>query len=447
MAIVEIRMPKMGESVVEGTILKWLKSVGDTVTEDESLLEVGTDKVDTEIPSPKAGTITEFLYNEGDVVEIGTPIAKIDTNSEEPETKPIPTPEKKGNTNNKKKEAKEASIPGIEQLNKIAKSTPTEGNANNGFYSPLVLSIAKKEGISIQELQNVKGSGLNNRVTKKDILGFITNKSNTPVITEEKVETTPNTTPISKPSPQKSPVAKSITGEYDIIEMSRMRQMIAERMLESTQIAPHVTSFVEADVTNVVYWRNRWKTHFKEKENVALTLTPIFIEAVIKALKDYPMMNVSVEGNKIYVKKDINIGIAVALPDGNLIVPVVHNADQYNLVGLTKKVNDLAKRARQNKLSPDELQGGTYTISNMGSFGNVMGTPILVQPQVGILALGAVQKKPAVIETPQGDTIGIRQMMFLSHSYDHRVVDGSLGGMFVRKVADYLDNFDLDRKI
>jgi len=246
---------------------------------------------------------------------------------------------------------------------------------------------------------------------------------------------------------EKSVMAKSITGAYDIIEMSRMRKMIASRMLESTQIAPHVTSFVEADVTNVVYWRNRWKTHFKEKENVALTLTPIFIEAVIKALKDYPMMNISVENDKIYVKKDINIGIAVALPDGNLIVPVIHNADQYNLVGLTKKVNDLAKRARYNKLKPDELQGGTYTISNMGSFGNVMGTPIIVQPQVGILALGAVQKKPAVIETPQGDTIGIRHMMFLSHSYDHRVVDGSLGGMFVKKVADYLDNYDLDRTI
>ena len=448
MAIVEIRMPKMGESVVEGTILKWLKSVGDTIAEDESLLEVGTDKVDTDIPSPKSGTITEIFFNEGDIVEIGKPIATIETEATD---KNNSTPEKEV-TSSETIQTKGVTIPGIDQLNNTSQTSSVE--INNGFYSPLVLNIAKKEGVSIQELNNILGRGLNNRVTKKDILSYIKNKLEIPSSKPAKIKeiqqinSDNNVTNSLKDSvDEKSVMAKSITGAYDIIEMSRMRKMIASRMLESTQIAPHVTSFVEADVTNVVYWRNRWKTHFKEKENVALTLTPIFIEAVIKALKDYPMMNISVENDKIYVKKDINIGIAVALPDGNLIVPVIHNADQYNLVGLTKKVNDLAKRARYNKLKPDELQGGTYTISNMGSFGNVMGTPIIVQPQVGILALGAVQKKPAVIETPQGDTIGIRHMMFLSHSYDHRVVDGSLGGMFVKKVADYLDNYDLDRTI
>ncbi len=442
MAIVEVRMPKMGESVIEGTILKWMKGVGDKINEDDSLLEVGTDKVDTEIPAPSDGVIKTLLYKEGDVVQVGLPIAEIETNGTVATPKPSPAidsaPIQKSNND----------IPGTELLQPITEvTTPVNLNgSNNGFFSPLVLNIAKNEDISFEELSKIAGSGKDGRVTKKDILSLVENKSNNVPITAQ-VETTKSI--ISSPATPVSSPAKSISGEHEIIEMGRMRQIIAKRMVESMQIAPHVTSFVEADVTNVVFWRNRLKTHFKEKEGVALTLTPLFIEAVVKSLKDYPMMNVSVDdsGSRIIVKKDINIGIAVALPSGDLIVPVIHNADRYNLVGLTTKVNDLARRAKQNQLSPDDLQGGTYTISNMGSFGNVMGTPILVQPQVGILALGAIQKKPAVIETDQGDTIGIRHMMYLSHTYDHRVVDGSLGGMFVRKVADYLEGFDLDREV
>jgi 2-oxoglutarate dehydrogenase E2 component (dihydrolipoamide succinyltransferase) len=300
--------------------------------------------------------------------------------------------------------------------------------------------MAKEEGVSLAELELLPGSGKDNRFTKKDMLAFLETKKSgaktttfAPIIEE-----------IPAPSAQ---VSYMSSGQDEIIEMDRMRKMIAQRMVESKRISPHVTSFVEADVTNLIYWRNRYKNEFKAKEGDALTLTPLFLEAVVKALKDYPMMNVSVDGDRIIVKKDINIGMAVALPSGNLIVPVIKQADRYNLVGLARKVNELAKKARENKLSPDDLAGGTYTVSNVGSFGNVMGTPILVQPQVGILALGAVRKKPAVIETPLGDTLGIRHMMFLSHSYDHRVVDGSLGGMFVRRVADYLEQFELERKI
>lgn len=324
---------------------------------------------------------------------------------------------------------------------------------NNGFYSPLVLNIAKKEGVGFDELTQVSGSGKEGRVTKKDILTYVQNRSSRPVeapkttVTPKIEENTQVTVPVVKEILPVEPATSSFSGEVEIQQMSRMRKIISERMLESQRVSATVSSFVEADVTNLVYWRNRWKQHFKEKEKAVLTLTPIFIEAVIKALKDYPMMNVSVVGDTIHIKKDINIGLAVALPDGNLVVPVIKNADQYNLVGLTKKMNDLAKRARTGKLDPDELKDGTYTVSNVGSFGNVMGTPILVQPQVGILALGTVTKKPAIIDTPQGDAIAIRHMMFLSHSYDHRVVDGSLGGMFVRRVADYLERYDLERTL
>ncbi len=440
MAVIDFLMPKMGESVMEGSIIKWFKGVGDTVELDETILEIGTDKVDTEIPSPHHGKLIEILVTEGEVAQIGQPIAKFETDAEGVEEKTFsskPEPEIV--------EQKEAVI--VEQPVTAGK----EGN--NGFFSPLVLNIAKKEGVGFDELTQVSGSGKEGRVTKKDILTYVQNRSSRPVEAPKTTvipnieENTQVTVPVVKETLPVEPATSSFSGEVEIQQMSRMRKIISERMLESQRVSATVSSFVEADVTNLVYWRNRWKQHFKEKEKAVLTLTPIFIEAVIKALKDYPMMNVSVVGDTIHVKKDINIGLAVALPDGNLVVPVIKNADQYNLVGLTKKMNDLAKRARTGNLDPDELKDGTYTVSNVGSFGNVMGTPILVQPQVGILALGTVTKKPAIIDTPQGDAIAIRHMMFLSHSYDHRVVDGSLGGMFVRRVADYLGRYDLDRTL
>ena len=445
MAVIDFLMPKMGESVMEGTILKWFKSPGDHIEIDETILEIGTDKVDTEIPSPHTGKITEIIITEGEIAQIGQAIAKIAIEGEVTNSTPKVADEmleKKPTTKVPEKEV------GTKNTT-LTKQPSTE----NRFYSPLVINIAQKEQISMDELNTVAGSGKSGRVTKKDILLYIENRSSTSF--QAKKKTNIDTTSLKSSSIQAPNVdppvttkpSISISGEHEIIEMSRMRKIIAERMIESQKISAHVSSFVEADVTNLIYWRNRWKLHFKEKEKAILTLTPIFIEAVVKALKDYPMINVSVHDDKIYVKKDINIGLAVALPDGNLIVPVIKNADQYNLVGLTKKMNDLAKRARTGKLNADELTDGTFTVSNVGSFGNVMGTPIIVQPQVGILALGAVVKKPAVIETPQGDAIAIRHMMFLSHSYDHRVVDGSLGGMFVRRVADHLERFDLERKI
>lgn len=425
-------MPKMGESIMEGTILNWLKKVGDRIEQDESILEVATDKVDTEVPSTHAGVILEILAKEGDVVPIGKAILVIDT---EGDGAAVAVPSN-GITAN--------AAPTPVQTPVSVPVTPVElGKASdsNRFYSPLVRNIAKEEGISLAELDAIAGSGKDSRVTKADLIQFIENRQK-PAIA--------SFVGSSSPSPAASaPViqTRSVSGEFDIIEMDRMRKMIAQRMVESKRISPHVTSFVEADVTNLAIWRNKMKGEFQKKYNQTLTFTPIFLEAVIKALRDYPMMNISVDGDRIIVKKDINLGMAVALPSGNLIVPNIKRADTYNLLGLTEKVNDLANRARENKLTPDDLADGTYTVSNVGSFGNVMGTPIIMQPQVGILALGAVRKKPAVIETPQGDSIGVRQMMFLSHSYDHRVVDGSLGGMFVRRVADYLEAFDIDRKL
>jgi 2-oxoglutarate dehydrogenase E2 component (dihydrolipoamide succinyltransferase) len=444
MALVEMVMPKMGESIMEGTILRWLKNVGDKIEQDESVLEVATDKVDTEVPATASGILKEILAQNGEVIPVGKPIAIIATDGDESSTSPAAQPAQKEETSN---------ITATAQVSAITNDIKTKPHISNGeslrFYSPLVMNIARQENVTMAELESIKGTGKDERVTKNDILEYIqTRKTSSatssekqqikePVKTEQKQE--------SAPLEQMKP-AQSLSGNYEIIEMDRMRKMIADRMVESKRIAPHVTSFVEADVTNIVYWRNRVKQEFMEKENTALTFTPIFIEAVVKALKDYPMVNVSVDGDKIIVKKDINIGMAVALPSGNLIVPVIKNADQLNIIGLTKKVNDLARRARANKLTPDDLSGGTYTVSNVGSFGNMMGTPIIMQPQAGILALGAVIKKPAVIETPQGDTLGIRHMMFLSHSYDHRVIDGSLGGMFVRRVADYLEQFEINRK-
>lgn len=442
MAIVEMVMPKMGESIMEGTILSWLKQEGDTIEADESVLEVATDKVDTEVPATHGGVLKEILVKEGDVVAVGAPIAKIETDAavETAAEAPAPAPAEEAPKPSANGQAK-AETPAPAAANSNGQAAVLETPASGRFYSPLVMNMAKEENIAMTELERIPGTGREGRVTKKDMLEYLKNR---PVGGQPQAAPAAPA-PATKTDRAPQPMPVSVSGEDEIIEMDRMRKMIAERMVDSKRISPHVTSFVEADVTNLVYWRNRVKHQFKEREGEPITFTPIFIEAIVKAMKDYPMMNIQVDGNKIIKKKDINIGMAVALPSGNLIVPVIHNADQLSLVGLTKKVNQLAKKARENKLSPDDLQGGTYTVSNVGSFGNVMGTPIIMQPQVGIMALGAVQKKPAVIETPAGDAIAIRHKMFLSHSYDHRVVDGSLGGMFVRRVADYLEKFDLNR--
>ncbi len=453
MASIELIMPKMGESVMEGTILKWLKKVGDTIEQDEPILEVATDKVDTEIPSTHSGVLQQILAQEGEVVAIGKAIAVIGTEGATSSPAPTQVPVL---------EAVSQLEQSISQANTLATNgiTKTESVADNRFYSPLVLNIAKEEGISMAELATVAGTGQENRVTKKDILAYLQLKKagKTPATAVKTIEPTVEVKPtipqvlVSQPVEEKvaefvSTPAVSFSGAADIIEMDRMRKMIAQRMVESKRISPHVTTFVEVDVTNIVLWRNKIKDQFKKREGENITFTPVFIEAIAKALRDFPMVNSSVEGDKIIVKKDINVGMAAALPSGNLIVPVIKNADQLNLLGLTKKVNDLANRARANKLNPDELSGGTYSMSNIGSFGNEMGTPIIMQPQVAILAFGAIKKKPAVIETPTGDLIGIRHLMFISHSYDHRIIDGALGGMFARKVADYLEAFDVNREI
>jgi 2-oxoglutarate dehydrogenase E2 component (dihydrolipoamide succinyltransferase) len=432
MARVELIMPKMGESIMEATILNWLKKPGDKIEQDESVLEVATDKVDTEVPSTHGGVLVEILAKVGEVVKVGKAIAVISTEVGEaiaPETTPsVAKPAAK--------EAKSQTIVAVAQTsNGSNHSHATDYSSSARFYSPLVKNIAKEEKIAVAELETIAGSGAAGRVTKKDILEYVQQRK--PGQTGQPVSQI-HVAPI---------VPASISASDEIIQMDRMRKMIAERMVDSKRIAPHVTSFVEADVTTIVLWRNKVKNDFQKREGDGLTYTPLFMEAVILAIKDFPMINVQVDGDRIIKKKDINIGMAVALPSGNLIVPVVKNADQYSLAGLTKAVNDLTRRARENKLKPDDLAGGTYTISNVGTFGNVMGTPIIMQPQVGILAIGAIQKKPAVIETPQGDAIAIRHKMFLSHSYDHRVVDGALGGSFVRRVADYLEKFDINRVI
>ncbi|MFT7033903.1 MAG: 2-oxoglutarate dehydrogenase E2 component (dihydrolipoamide succinyltransferase) [Cyclobacteriaceae bacterium] len=430
MALVKMVMPKMGESIMEGTVLSWLKNVGDSIDEDESVLEVATDKVDTEVPSVHAGILKEILAKEGEVVSVGNPIAIIDTEKNAIDTDQLIDTDPEENA--------EAILEEVTAISEVINVVPEAANRSVSnyirFYSPLVLNIAKEENITKAELEVIPGSGSEGRVTKNDIIAYVKSRS---------VGSNFNSI-ISNPSDTTPAV---VSGEDEIIEMDRMRKMIAERMLESQRVAAHVTSFVEADLTKVVGWRNKNKRIFQDREGQPLTFTPIFIEVVVNALKDYPMMNISVEGDRIIKKKAINIGMAVALPDGNLIVPVIRNADKLSIGEIALKAVDLARRARNNELGPDDLTGGTYTISNVGGFGNVMGTPILVQPQVGILALGAIQKKPAVIETLEGDFIGIRHKMFLSHSYDHRVVDGALGGMFVRRVADYLEKFDQSRTI
>ena len=428
MASVEMLMPKMGESIIEGTILTWLKKEGDSIEADESVLEVATDKVDTEVPATHGGILTKILAKEGDVVAVGTAIAIIETNAavtKEAPASPV-TP----------KEEVVQAAPALTASLVTTVEPEAASHSDARFYSPLVKSIAKEEGISADELSRIPGSGAEGRVTKQDMLDYLASRSNGSSKNTGATKTPPS---ISQPK-----VAPSITGGDELIEMDRMRKMIATRMVESKRISAHVTSFVEADMTNIVLWREKNKEAYKAKYGEGITFTPFFIDAVAKAIRDFPMINISVEGDHILKKKDINIGMAVALPSGNLIVPVIKNADQLNIVGISKKVNDLANRARNNKLTADDVTGGTYTVSNVGSFGNVMGTPIIPQPQVAILAIGAIVKKPAVVETPTGDVIAIRHKMFLSHSYDHRVVDGSLGGMFVRRVADYLEEFDLE---
>jgi 2-oxoglutarate dehydrogenase E2 component (dihydrolipoamide succinyltransferase) len=436
MAQVELIMPKMGESVAEATIIKWLKKEGDKIAADETVLEIATDKVDSEIPSTAEGTLIKRLYNEGDVVQVGKAIAIISTDANASVN--IPAPEIKAPASNQN--AKETAAPSAKEAVVLEKTS-----ASGKFYSPLVRNIAKEEGISMAELDGINGTGANGRVTKNDILAYVPNKGKQTAKPAEVQPQVKETSPSNNGAAHQRP-AISVGAGDEIIEMDRMRKLIADHMVMSVQTSPHVTSFVEADVTNVVLWREKVKKNFEKREGEKLTFTPIFIEALVKAIKDFPMINISLDGTKIIKRKNINIGMAAALPTGNLIVPVIKNADTLNLVGLTKQVNDLAGRARAGKLSPDDIQGGTYTISNVGSFGNVMGTPIINQPQVAIMAVGAIKKKPAVIETEHGDLIGIRHFMYLSHSYDHRVVDGSLGGQFVRRVADYLEQWDINRE-
>lgn len=438
MARVELIMPKLGESVMEATILKWTKKVGDSIALDECVLEIATDKVDTEVPSPVAGTLVEILFQENDVVAIGKAIAVISTDGD---SAVMSSPAVKESASNNAPVAQNVAV----NTNQVV----AEESDSDRFYSPLVKNMAKTEGISLAELDKIAGSGKDGRLTKDDMLAYLKNRGAAPVAT-------PVSTPVATPPAAKTqapataviqgPVV-SREGNVEIIEMDRMRKLIADHMVMSTHVAPHVTSFVEADVTNLVNWRNRIKKSFQDRYNENITFTPVFIEAVTRAIKDFPMINVSVDGTTIIKRNDINIGMAAALPSGNLIVPVIKNADSLNLAGLTKSVNDLAKRARANQLKPDDIQGGTFTVTNVGSFGNVMGTPIINQPQVAIMATGAIRKKPAVLETEYGDVIAVRQMMFLSLSYDHRVVDGALGGSFLRRVADYLEQFDPNRAI
>lgn len=449
MALYELVLPKMGESVAEATIIKWVKQAGDMIEIDESVLEIATDKVDSEVPSPVAGKLIKLLYKEEDVVQVGAVIAVIETqidaeaqveiSIQEPvqinveEIIPVEISIENSNISELKDEIK------LDITKSVNFSTADR------FYSPLVKSMAAEEGISLSELNSINGTGSEGRVTKQDVLDYIKiNKTQgNDTLQVQKSISEPAEAIVSK---NLSSVT-SVSGVDEIIEMDRMRRLIADHMVMSKQTSAHVTSFVEADVTNMVKWRERVKSGFEKREGEKITFTPIFIEAVAKAIKDLPMINISVNGTQIIKKQDINIGMAASLPSGNLIVPVIKNADQLNLLRLTKTVNDLASRARQSKLKPDETQGGTFTLTNLGTFGNIMGTPIINQPQVAILAIGIIKKKPAVIETEYGDVIAIRHMMFLSLSYDHRVVDGSLGGSFVRKVADYLEAWDINREI
>jgi 2-oxoglutarate dehydrogenase E2 component (dihydrolipoamide succinyltransferase) len=457
MAEKPIVMPKMGESIAEATIIRWLKNEGDRVEKDEPIVEIATDKVDSEIPSTEAGILVKQMYKDGDVVKVGEPVAMINTEGGASAVAPAPTAAPANTPVVETPVAVEAAVTAIE--NQIQAAQPAAEPLSNAdgsrFYSPLVLNIARTEGVSMSELETVPGNGKEGRVTKSDILAYVANRGNAqPTAAAASVSAMPvapvATTPaISTQTPAKVEVKShiSLNPGDELIEMDRVRKLIADHMVMSKHTSPHVTSFVEADVTNLVNWRNRVKDSFKKREGENITFTPIFIEAVAKAIKDFPMINVSVDGTTIIKRKNINVGMAVAQQNGNLIVPVIKNADTMNLLGLTRAVNELANRARIGKLTPDEIQGGTYTLTNVGSFGNVLGTPVINQPQVAIMAVGAIRKKPAVLETEYGDVIAIRHMMYLSHSYDHRVVDGALGGMFVRRVADYLEQWDVNREI
>jgi 2-oxoglutarate dehydrogenase E2 component (dihydrolipoamide succinyltransferase) len=441
MAEIELIMPKMGESVAEATITRWLKSEGDTIEAEEPVLEIATDKVDSEIPAPQEGVIKKILFQEDEVVKVGDAIAIIETEGEAGTAVSAPEEEKQAvaeTTNNQIVKAETPAVNGG-ATGSLDKNTPS-----GKFLSPLVRSIATKEGISAAEIDSITGTGLNERVTKEDLVAYIENKGSASKTSAGGAISAPKA---ESPAPPKQEQVVPMGDGDEIIQMDRMRKMISEHMTMSKRTSAHVTSFVEADVTNMVMWRDRVKNDFLKREGEKITFTPIIMEAVAKAIKEMPMINVSVSGDNIIKRKHINLGMATALPSGNLIVPVIKDADQKNLVGLSKSVNDLANRARNNKLSPDEIQGGTFTVTNVGTFGNVMGTPIINQPQVAIMAVGAIRKKPAVIETPFGDTIGVRHMMFLSLSYDHRVVDGSLGGSFVQRVAKILEDFDINREI
>lgn len=432
----------MGESVAEATITSWLKEVGDTIEMDEPVLEIATDKVDSEVPSEVDGKLVEKLFETDDVVQVGQTIAIIETDSE------VEAPANFDTEDEPEEVAQvEESVEQAKVTSGSASTTTSEDYSDSSrFYSPLVKNIAKEEGISLAELEKIEGSGKEGRVTKNDILDYVENRGKQAESSTASGRSIDTSDLESKVSQQPEPV---VNGEDQIIEMSRMGKMIAHHMVKSVQTSAHVQSFIEVDVTNIWNWRNKHKEAFQKQEGEKLTFTPIFMEAVAKAIRDFPMINISVneDATKVIKKKDINLGMAAALPDGNLIVPVIKNADRLNLVGMAKAVNDLAARARQNKLKPDEIQGGTYTVTNVGTFGSIMGTPIINQPQVGILALGAIRKMPSVIETPEGDFIGIRYKMILSHSYDHRVVNGALGGQFVQRVAQYLEGFDKDREI
>ncbi|TGV04383.1 dihydrolipoamide acetyltransferase family protein [Flavivirga rizhaonensis] len=441
MAKFEVKLPKMGESVAEATITSWLKEVGDTIEMDEPVLEIATDKVDSEVPSEVDGVLVEKFFNVDDIVKVGQVIAVIEIEGDNDSENNVVTSEDA-------EKPQEEAIEQVEETIAIAKEIVAPITSNDErFYSPLVKNIAKQENISQGELDAISGSGKDGRVTKNDILGYIENRGSTnqePVVQNNGTPAIQSKS-VEKPKAPTVPVVSS--GEDEIIEMTRMGKIIAHHMVESVQTSAHVQSFIEADVTKIWNWRKKVKAGFMKREGENLTFTPIFMEAIAKALRDFPMMNISLQGDTIVKKKNINLGMAAALPDGNLIVPVIKNADQLNLVGMTKQVNDLANRARLNKLKPDDIQEGTYTVTNVGTFGSIMGTPIINQPQVGILALGAIRKVPAVIETPEGDFIGIRYRMFLSHSYDHRVINGALGGQFVKAVKDYLEAWDSDREI
>ncbi len=451
MATFELKLPKMGESVAEATLTNWLKEVGDTIEADEAVLEIATDKVDSEVPSEVDGVLIEKLFEVDDVIQVGQTIAIIQIEGE------VSANETTEASNNEKTAPAAKTVAAVQETVTVAKETTqtaiesTEGR----FYSPLVKNMAREEGISQNELDSISGTGKDGRVTKNDMLSYLENRSAAPITKKDasQKDVAPKTVVEAKnPETAKAYTPKtaapvSVNGGDEIIEMTRMGKLIAHHMVHSVQTSAHVQSFIEADVTNIWNWRKKVKDGFAKREGENLTFTPIFMEAVAKALKDFPMMNIALDGDRIIKRKNINLGMAAALPDGNLIVPVIKNADQLNLVGMSKAVNDLATRARDNALKPDDIQGGTYTVTNVGTFGSIMGTPIINQPQVGILALGAIRKVPAVIETPDGDFIGIRYKMFLSHSYDHRVVNGALGGQFVKAVADYLEAWDMKREI